>query len=337
MPYSRIVLQGFYNPQKEYALLSQIPRPVCLTCVDPQSNMCRPICPGHVEWQSGGNTKKRRCYIKNTGRHQPQLAQLVLWRKVDRERKRVWYQVSINGASGPATTALATLIVNERHRKAAFRAGENEEKTKDGDQTILDLPLSILQERVRKKIIDRFKEKINGETNDKMKYAAILYISTVLYRYFLPFLSLEDEQKLCNGMRYFLASLCSSDVISDDRGTDRNTMINAIVDKFKEIIESFKGVEAFYQVDVLLNEENSRDSRTIWGIQELKCKVDGDKITSTCEEQLLNCLFYPDDSKVQDKNRKSRRSKLIPKKIYLLNNSGDIFEEKQYQIEVYRK
>ena len=313
----KILLRGFYNQNKRYALLSGIPCSNCWQCINTKRE--KP----ELETLKEDN----KCCIKEAGRIHYELAQLVLWREIDEQKKLVWYQVSISGVSAPATAALSTLIVNEQHRATAFEKGRvvaasNDDSLKGNEQNISPNPLTILQETVRKKITEIFIEEMKKTKSDvcldlekiassnikKIKNAAVLYLSSILYRYFLPFLSLEDEQKLFNGMQYFLASLFSSETVQiiipdkteEDIRNIQKELINNIMDIFKKVIRNFRGVEALYKVDILLNGASEIDGPTIFGIQELQCTLGKDGEISdhpdnseSVERQIpmVNCLL----------------------------------------------
>lgn len=98
-----------------------------------------------------------------------------------------------------------------------------------------------------------------------VKHAAAYYLSTVLYRYFLPFLSEEDINRIYNGMYTYVhlmkagnASPFALDYAS--RGDSRydtvasNQSVEAVIQCISEtllyVLRAFRGLEAFYQVTV---------------------------------------------------------------------------------------
>lgn len=284
---------------------------------------------------------EKECQIKSIHSCHLQVAQLVLWRKVNRKIGNVWYQVSMNGASGPATKALSSLVVNDTHRKTVFDALDTQavqsnsnakEEANDpaakniGPENHKELipskPLSQLQEKVRQEFVKKLADALSAELeNDKIRtqtceklssdgnpshviqkaknvriytemdykvplfiHAALLYLSSVLFRYFLPFLSLEDEHRLINGMRYFLSSFFASHTIQiepdtselADNDSERKTIIEAIQAAMIELatkaftltLWAFQGVEALYEVTVLSQKsEAATDSRSCVGIR----------------------------------------------------------------------
>lgn len=296
-----------YSSQDMY--YTQLPQAKCFKCMKLDNSeivLEKPL-------NSLEDMSKLKCYIRGKSDIHSQLAQLVLWREVDRDKNDVRLWVSITGASGPATLALSTVLVNETQRAIAFnleknastnpntRASNTEQssKLKEEDQKKMENPLSKLQMEIRKKLIHSFVDMLNQNVKEeefsyeyatKIKYSAVLYLSSVLYRYFLPFLSLDDEQTLLNGMSFFLASLCTSEAIPhplEDKkvreGENRDIRIQInkkIVEALDKILRGFRGVEALYRVKVKANEETDCDSREPLCI----CPLD---------DAPVNCLFIP--------------------------------------------
>lgn len=72
----------------------------------------------------------------------------------------------------------------------------------------------------------------------RISYAAEMYLSTVLYRYFLPFLTLEEEHRIQNGMKFFirfliaakLDALCGiiNQIVSETEKDSMDLLANAI-------------------------------------------------------------------------------------------------------------
>ena len=349
-----IQYQGFCN--QDHYLYTQIPCPQCLGCMECESVVeddatpCIPTvrCFKMTQEEKGvtpvcDKIKKRlmgqfqdNCYISSSGAHHFQVAQLVLWREVDRKNHRVWYQVSMNGASGPATKALSSLVVNDKHRRKVFYS-----KGRLDTERIPMNPLSELQEKARKEFSETFYNKIGENFNtikivdhensvtgidqsrserlgkeakkyeDQIKHAALLYLSSVLYRHFLPFLSLEDEHRIENGMRYFLASLFASKTINvklDGKIEDiahreksikdiQVSMIECTIQAFKSVIQYFSGIEVLYQVDVLADNDDKNDSRVCVGMELLNtagtATTEVSKETVHCKTNVkpVHCLF----------------------------------------------
>lgn len=299
---------GWKNDSSQDMYYTQLPQSFCFKCMmdSPKIVQEKPL-------NSLEEMRRRPCCIIGNSHIHTQLAQLVLWREVDRDKNDVQLWVSITGASGPATLALSTVLVNETQRAIAFNLEKNawtnpsaevsnseqSSKLKEDDLKKMENPLSKLQMEIRKKVIHSFVDMLNQNVKEeefcneyatKIKYSAVLYLSSVLYRYFLPFLSLDDEQTLLNGMSFFLASLCSSEAIlhplvnekvKEGKQEDIRIQINKkIVGTLETILCRFRGVEALYRVKVKVNKEADCDSREPLCI----CPLD---------DAPVNCLFIP--------------------------------------------
>ena len=160
------------------------------------------------------------------GKYHTQIARLLLWRhhtSNDADGLDM-FRVVISGVSGPSTKALASILVddslkgynlkylsydlvhNESSNPQSFVANADENKERQ-------FPLVCLQKEIRKTVIKKYLEAIedykfgikasvlkDGEIseiqlNDYFQHvenSTELYLSTVLYRYFLPFLSSDD-------------------------------------------------------------------------------------------------------------------------------------------------
>lgn len=161
--------------------------------------------------------------------------------------------------------------------------------------------LYYLQLRVREKIskilIDELKieiDKILANTDgNKLEngrnryrnlvlYAIYSYLSTVLYRYFLPFLTDKDIHRIQNDIYIFVNSMKAANhspfriygindksfstlesgqcpLISDE-GVIR--IIKMIPDKVRIVLHNFKGIEAFYEVRVKHYDSNDQRKKT---------------------------------------------------------------------------
>lgn len=102
-----------------------------------------------------------------------------------------------------------------------------------------------------------------------------LYLSTVLYRYFFPFLSREDEYRICNGLTAYLTVLKKEKeetwgLVSEEK----------IVDALRDKLQKFRGVEAMYAVDVEVKSGNT-DDREILAIQPISA-VKTDSVNINC-------------------------------------------------------
>lgn len=281
------------------------------------------------------------CEFRNNGdRHHIQIAQLILWREVPEENEgKVYYRVALTGASGPATLALAALLVDDEQKIDIFKEKEEPEKSNDSVRRRAELEemadkrlLSHLQENIRKKLTEVYLKKLDEALNalsikvtkrtkengncicrigcciektqkvayiTRVKYAASMYLSTLLYQYFFPFLSIEDEHRICNGMRTYISNMMASGLspfalnyppnedkrfskaISNKSVREVAALVTSVLE---EVLKSFRGIEAFYQVKVYVDEKQNdvdRDTRKVVDICELM-----DASTTP-----VNCLF----------------------------------------------
>lgn len=267
-----------------------------------------------------------------------QLAQLILWRERSERDERVYFRVALTGASGPATLALATILVDDDQKNEIFNLPDGSSEAPDGERVdklniqkkyLEENMLSKLQKQVRDKFMEIYFDELNkmlselslniadekgdaaGEADDnqknhyfvRVKYAAAIYLSTVLYRYFLPFLSKEDEYRICNGMQTYITSMMAANVSPfalNFKNRKNSQFTSAIANQsvkasagvvstaLKKVLSSFRGVEALYQVHVFVPRPSSQeeatgkiDTRKVVGIKEL---IDS-KIFP------VNCLF----------------------------------------------
>jgi len=124
----------------------------------------------------------------------------------------------------------------------------------------------------------------------------------VLYRYFLPVLLDDDVKRICNGMRIYVNSMMAAKVspfalnypskgdpdfetaISDE---SVKSVVIAVPEVLLNVLQRFRGVEAFYQVKVRVKRpegkdegrEQEQDTREILKIEELQ------------DALCVNCLF----------------------------------------------
>lgn len=306
---------------KSSGIFAQFPQSDCAKCVYEEKEISACDFAGDAKIYHSieeiEHAKRENCEMKNSKSH-VQLAQLILWREIGKDRNdRVYFRVALTGVSGPATYGLSTIFVDDDQKEKLY-GKENPLE----DRNLLNK----LQERIREKLIDIYLKKlqkelesINEEFSDvtdeqikkkqkeyyfrRVKYAAVAYLSTVFYRYFLPFLSIEDEYRICNGMRTYVASMMAAKTspFSLNYPSDGDVHFNTSVhDKFVEaaaesvnkaleiVLRDFRGVEAFYEVTVKIenkknteNEENQKcDSRKVLGIRELQD-----------DTRCVNCIF----------------------------------------------
>lgn len=223
------------------------------------------------------------CDVKSGCIH-AEIAQLILWReKPVSQHGRTYFRVGMYGSSGPATYALSALFVDEDQKKE-YWPGQSD----DFQPPHL---LLQLQGKVRKKFMDEFLKELvqrlgktpktgreNRETTTKDSYidiaiyASSYYLSTVLYRYFFPFISDKDIDCIYNGMYLFMHSMntakCNPFTVDTSQETE---VIKTILDVLLNLLKGFTGYEVFYEVKV--NQEkkscanSNRDTRSVQGIE----------------------------------------------------------------------
>ena len=227
-----------------------------------------------------------------------EAAQLILWKEEVGEKEEYLFRVGMTGTSEVATYALSSLFVDERNNLFHFLKSEEvqgDDNNKDDSKKEF---LCDLQLKIREKLIDWYLQCLNDrifeicrnmrrkwEDGQKecycalVKYAVTMYLSTVLYRYFFPFLSKKDIQRICNGLYMFIQSMKSERIspFALDYSANRNSNFTTSVDRkivekiieeipaiLKKVLEQFEGIEVFYEVDVQLQpEEESGDSKSL--------------------------------------------------------------------------
>lgn len=210
---------------------------------------------------------------ENNGFEMP--AQLLFWREQKngggQQKGDYKYHISLVGVSGPATKALTALLVDRDQKMRIL--------SKLSEKPHGPWPLNNLQTQIREKFFetldDELRSKLQTEgcsdatTVERVKFLVRTYLSTVLYRYFLPFLSRADEQRICNAMEAFLLTLGSKDEVN--KASEISARSKPIQDALKDVLSSFRGVEAFYsvRVNVKPGEESILvDNRQILSIEE---------------------------------------------------------------------
>ena len=204
-------------------------------------------------------------------------AQLLLWREeqpsktenvTGEEEKRTEYKfhVSLAGVSGPATKALTALLVDDEQKDRIWgREGTNLQK--DISENLKRyLPLNTLQTHIRRKFYEKFdairKDKQDARL-DTVVQLSLMYLSTILPQYFLPFLSKSDEKRIYFGLEAFLRSIDCQNTKEFEAAT------KTILDALKNTLSSFRGIDALYLVTVSAK-PTSQDDRSIENIELLK-------------------------------------------------------------------
>lgn len=257
--------------------------------------------------------EKSACQIAGCEEH-IEIGQLILWREdADSLHERSYFRVALTGSSGPATLALASIFVGEEQKEEFFKVKNSNDKLVEYKKTLL----CELQEKVRKKFMDEFIDKIGDMLSNELaydqiekseieeltrmerymelvKYAVSSYLSTVLYRYFLPFLSDRDINRIYYGMYTFVNSMrldeeCpfveepNSEIDPSYSEAINKEQIRKVVQKIPKILISllgrFRGIEVFYEVRVKhqiksdgISEKADEDTRRVIDIKMMDSK-----------------------------------------------------------------
>lgn len=302
--------RSFDNRKTGY--YTQLPQASCYQCMHHSPNsICMKQDKKTPLFTSVSQIKDHQCKMNFRGSHD-QLAQLLLWREVSKEGE-VHFWVSLTGASGPATLALSTIFVSKAEKKEVFTEIETRGWTvnqqEEKQSTYL---LNSLQQSVRKDFIKTYISKLSEAINDRdgfaaeehgsniknakseyserVTFAAKTYLSTILYQFFLPFVSNEDIFLIYNGMKTYIANMMAAKVspfsltYSNENGKYKisadeefvKQCANDVSEILKETLEEFRGVEAFYKVEVIVAGKQGKrrkkldiDSRKILSIEEL--------------------------------------------------------------------
>lgn len=228
----------------------------------------------------------RKCSLVNKDIHY-EIAQLILYREVASDiQGKNYFRVGMCGSSGPATYGLSALFVDEEQKKEYFGEKENIYLLNELQTDVRKDFVVIFRDELKKrlnKIQLMGKESKNIIEGDQRKryfslveHAVCYYISTVLYRYFLPFLSEMDIIRIYNGMKMYIFSMKAAkvspfaldyppngdpdykDSISD---MNVNEIIEAILSVLLKVLRGVKGLEAFYRVTVGQSSEKDSDSK----------------------------------------------------------------------------
>lgn len=309
------IYKGFEGREgKASDFFTQHPQTKCLSCEKFSQRK------GRI-YRSKRNLKNIDCSLGTSGEHS-ELAQIILWRdNPENPQGESHFRTGIIGASGPATYALAMLFVDEEQREKCFG------KREDGKQD--QYLLCELQAEIRKKFMEVFIGRLHDELEKKdfrrnqggelkndgkkrylalVEYTVSLYLSSVLYRYFLPLLSENDIRRIYNGMHIFIATMKASgerpfalsyesekDVRFATRVSNKN--IEEVAEMIPKLLRSvlwrFRGVEAFYRVEVKPKHSEGeggtikKDTRSVRKIEMLVLQ----------KKPAINCIFGKEDGK----------------------------------------
>ena len=261
-PNDSMIVRGFFEKENESGncdVFAWFPTASCIRNMGNYSSKAKggnqiyyaPVRPEKVKnCGCNGTLPENGCY--------QQLAQMVLWREVsDKNSKEMRFWVSLVGVSGPATLALTTLLVDPDQKEELFRrngkaCGDDKARKKPPQHL-----LNRLQVEIRKSFVEKYntllEKRMTGDTLEKVRYATNLYLSTVLYQYFFPFLTKADEKRITNGMKAFLDA--------DNQIIDDSSVTKAVIEALEEAMHALQGVEALYTVTV---EYSSFDTDSRW-------------------------------------------------------------------------
>lgn len=276
------------------------------------------------------NIEKCPCQIIGCKEH-IEIGQLILWREdSDSLHERSYFRVALTGSSGPATLALAAIFVGEEQKEEFFKIKDNhDEGIAIEYKKIL---LCELQEKVRCCFMEEFKKDVESMLRTELKYDVIKqsnidkkeeniprieryialvkytissYLSTVLYRYFLPFLSERDINRIYYGMYTFINSMRidKESPFAEEASLDVDPSYSTVIEKAAvqniiknipelliSLLERFRGIEAFYEVRVKHNAESTDANDGKANVGEDNRKVIDIKMK---ESHALNCLILP--------------------------------------------
>lgn len=257
--FAQIVKKGSEEGYSESGIFTHQPQThICTNCkrLDSLGESSK------VFFQKNDAEKNNSCLFTRNGNH-TETAQLILWREnPDESDEHSYFRVGIIGSSGPATHALSSLFVSEEQTETHFKF----------ENSMNDEKLSELQRYTRHKFMDiyyreldtkmqaylsEFNE-INGMKTDKyrklIEYTVIIYLKTVLYRYFLPFLSETDIERIYSGMYMLVNSMRAAKIVpftaNDEKDERIKEIINMIPETLRETLKRFRGLEVFYKVVV---------------------------------------------------------------------------------------
>lgn len=307
------IYKGFKQKGTGHLLLTQISHLYCYSCLsciteDEQRQVGRE----GMLYFNEDELDEGNCTIKNDALRHSHLGQVLLWRERDTRQKRVHYWASLTGASGPATLALTSVLLDEEQKKLLFSQkhtmhdSSDKKPNDDGEHLLASIQASI-RNSVLTEYCSVFKEKIRNNDEDQIKlqteeaqcyydcvlYATTMYLSATLYRYFLPFLSLEDESRICNGMQMFIFSLiagkigpfvsvypenASAECERDKPSSIVGRCVRYALESLKIVLEEICGVEALFEIAVSVdnekvNENHMSDARVIDDIQFMRKSV----------------------------------------------------------------
>lgn len=280
------------------------------SCVDFENCNRRNNC-SNIKFKFSVGELPKECLISKNSHIQ--IGQLVLWRTASKDDGRVYFRIGLNGSSGPATYALATLLVNDAQKEQCL-----EEPTKEHFLYSLQMIVRIkflkeyqdrLTDELRNKVFICSEEeeelyKTYGSYMDVIVFSACNYLSTILYQYFLPFLADDDIKSIHNSLKIFITTMKVTKKapfdsgfqmyrnISDKKNCVEEEIVRIIPEVLIRVLKRFRGVEAFYKIDVAHKCEADLSSKK----NEKKNTADNRKVKRITELRgSISCLFVGED------------------------------------------
>lgn len=239
------------------------------------------------------------CGLRGKTDPHEQLAQIVLWREInEKKRSEIKFWVSLIGVSGPSTLALTSLLIDEKQKKSLFT--DKEELLDNKDSKWCKTPLKDLQYHIRKDVMREYDRRLMDKmtvtgNNDATLQRTLsrttrIYLSTILYRYFFPFLSLSDEKRILNSMHTFLTAMHAADGDTFHNIKKISNYAAIVKDSLRETIESLRGVDVLYTVKVRSGSSSTADDRWPIGMQDLE-EAPKDSTDDDLSKNRVICLY----------------------------------------------
>ena len=328
---NKIEMKGFEKIGLRESMLTQVPRVSCYGCIDTNLQDAN-----NMEWDSKVHsimdTASNSCSIKELNLRHTQLAQLLLWKEHDEyQKENVHYWVSLTGTSGPSTLATSSILLDNEQKKMLFGRNGISDKYKSHLEDDSNTPLVSIQSSIRKDFLEKYSERLRTavkqtciSVNDieddqadsyceRVLYASNIYLSVTLYKYFLPFISTEDENRICNGMRMYVYSLMVAGISPFSRNYPNNAdtryptvMPPLVIEQcakhtymvLKKLLREFCGIEVMFEVQASVDEKkittgSMSDARIINGIKiAVESKSDNKQESGVdTKHNIINCLY----------------------------------------------
>lgn len=165
--------------------------------------------------------------------------ELFRHRDVDSKRNgRAYFHVTLKNTGGDVTHSLSDALIAE-----PWESGSTA-KTYLADMQLKKRKELIVRyhAQLKKKFQDIIKEVPKTTTNIRhifycAQYASEAYLSTVLYRYFLPFITMEEENRILNGMETFMRTLLMVHWNAFSREKANHPCVKKILEAVRQVLE----------------------------------------------------------------------------------------------------